>query len=83
MNKMSLERFREIRERIKWMMALKVGDTDLTEEELITEYNSLLNELLSSDLSDIRGVSENFKRIAQNLNLRYVRHTQEGHVEPQ
>ena len=53
MNKMSLERFREIRERIKWMMALQVGDTDLTEEELITEYNSLLNELLSSDLSDI------------------------------
>ncbi len=53
MNKMTLERFREIKERIKWMMGLQEGDTDLTEEEIITEYNGLLKELLSSDLSDI------------------------------
>ena len=51
--KMTLERFREIKERLNWMFNLKEGDTELTEEELMKEFYSLQNELLSSDLSDI------------------------------
>jgi hypothetical protein len=53
MNKMTLEEFIRIRERMAEIFNTNIDESELTEDQLLEEYLKLLDTLLSHDLSDI------------------------------
>ncbi len=69
MNKMTLERFREIKKRVLEMASIS-SDVQVDEEEFFAEFNSYMSELQRYDLSDIPFEEwEGMYLVAENLDM--------------